>query len=801
MSAVVTELRVHGVTGSPAESTLDRPLVHRVAGDDEAAFLRPREEYGPTTGPGGVTLEAYRWGNLTAGAAARALWLLLLPFMFANVAIWLRPAGDRAKNLFRALSRIFALSVTAYFVLTMTGISVDLVAWQCLTSAPCVDGREYLAPLAEGVLAPVGRRMAVLAVVPILIVAFLWFLGRRTWTRYEEYPLQTTGMGDGLSHPCFWNGAPLVGRLRAIHIAVAFGTLDSVLLGVLVPRDRAPFGYVLAVAVGLLLVLCVVAVCLTPMMHRDTPAGWAGTAAKTLRFVAILLTVLTLGYAVAPRADWRATGGLPGYGTTLTALFAAQLALLLVLGGVILAVRPRGSFLNGLAAPVAASIGLGTAVAFSAGLSFRVADFLNRGWAPSSPQYPSAEAQPLQPPLSYEWSALGFCFMLLVVAAVVGIARVGLERRLRRRAREATDGDFPGGRGTDGERAAGIDRAIAGARVTDHMGPLLAWGYTPLAVAALIVTGLAIAGVRPVQLAAPGSLAGQLLSVGVNLGTYLIGLAALGLVVIGLLAYRYRRFRRIVGVLWDLGTFWPRAAHPLAPPCYAERAVPELVIRGSWLARHGGVVISGHSQGSVLAAATVLQLPPEAGANAALLTYGSPLRRLYARLFPAYVNDELLDRIGAAVADPDRPVRWVNLWRHTDPIGGPIGGPANDVRLVDPAEFGFPSGDTVFAQLHRHGEYQLDPAFGDAVSSVVVDLPVSLDRSTHPDLSARRDPLTHPDLPASRTRPADPPTGSDPADRPPGRFESEDSHRIPEQRQHPGVEPGGGPPPGVVPPE
>src|SRR4051812_10597201 len=94
-----TELRVHGVSGTPAESMLDRPLLGRVAGDGNAGFYRPRPEYGATTGPGGAQLEAYRWGNLTAGAAARAFWLLLLPFMLANVALWLRPAtrpGPRA---------------------------------------------------------------------------------------------------------------------------------------------------------------------------------------------------------------------------------------------------------------------------------------------------------------------------------------------------------------------------------------------------------------------------------------------------------------------------------------------------------------------------------------------------------------------------------------------------------------------------------------------------------------------------------------------------------------------------------
>ena len=115
----------------------------------------------------------------------------------------------------------------------------------------------------------------------------------------------------------------------------------------------------------------------------------------------------------------------------------------------------------------------------------------------------------------------------------------------------------------------------------------------------------------------------------------------------------------------------------------------------------------------MLAAATVLQLPPSTLDNVALLTYGSPLTRLYATLFPAYVDVDTLAVIATCVGG-----RWVNLWRDTDPIGGPVGPPADDRRVVDPAGFPIPPSDTVYPPVCGHSGYPSVPAFGTAVAEL-----------------------------------------------------------------------------------
>jgi hypothetical protein len=234
--------------------------------------------------------------------------------------------------------------------------------------------------------------------------------------------------------------------------------------------------------------------------------------------------------------------------------------------------------------------------------------------------------------------------------------------------------------------------------------------------------------------------------------------------------------RRQVGIIWDLGTFWPRAVHPLAPPCYAERAIPDLIRRIDYHAGipecpadpataptdetpqerpvapagdpHEGrpVVLSCHSQGSVIGAATVLQLTYEASSRVALLTYGNPVRRLYSRFFPAYFDLDTVTRIGSLLGDPKQvqrkpgqagPIagaqgratwRWRNLYRPTDPIGGPmfidapLGPPHDgdevwhdvDWNLKDPVAAGPLPGDTCCPPALGHSDYFVDTEFDNA---------------------------------------------------------------------------------------
>jgi isopentenyl-diphosphate delta-isomerase len=138
-------------------------------------------------------------------------------------------------------------------------------------------------------------------------------------------------------------------------------------------------------------------------------------------------------------------------------------------------------------------------------------------------------------------------------------------------------------------------------------------------------------------------------------------------------AIRSEATRRKIGIVWDVASFFPRSFHPLAPPAYAARAVPEIQARVTETVNNGGrVVLAGHSQGSVIVAAVMASLPDDLKAKTALVTYGSPLGRFYRPFFPAAFPDELVhalaERVGPGDEEPKQ-LYWINFYRSTDPIG------------------------------------------------------------------------------------------------------------------------------------
>jgi hypothetical protein len=143
---------------------------------------------------------------------------------------------------------------------------------------------------------------------------------------------------------------------------------------------------------------------------------------------------------------------------------------------------------------------------------------------------------------------------------------------------------------------------------------------------------------------------------------------------------------RPLGVFWDVVAFFPRAGHPFAPPCFAERAVPELAEHTRQFLRQPradpdaplpAVIMTAHSMGSTISAATILALRGETFSKVAsedpstgqpegpfltdriaMLSFGSQLRGYFSRFFPSVFGYQVLGVPGLAAPSLWKPDPW-----------------------------------------------------------------------------------------------------------------------------------------------
>jgi hypothetical protein len=612
-----------------------------------------------------------------------------------------------------------------------------------------------------------GRRLAALSLVPLAVVAFLGWLGRSTWLRLEKAEVPQADAEEEDQTPLedrrMWNGREPVRRLRAVHMTAALAVIGVFLAA---PVTGTP-ATVVVIALLAVLAVAVLLVCRPAISRRDRPSpepSRTGIDGYTvLPFVAA--TVVAVAFVLALVADGlRGGASLPGLAGAIQGLFTAQIAALLVMAiilvplkrgapdapvvvpvpdraGKVIADRPAWRGMAAVALMMLALMWLG---AFAAGLGIRVADLLG------TPTVEPINALAFVLPAGYFSAAAVTVVLAAVLLALAFVGWLRLRGSVDRIDPELKS-YYPGDRVDESsERRRVIARTWAQAEIGDVLQYFMGW---LLAITSLfLLAGLVLFWIDPQWLLTHARWL-------VNMGTLLVGGFVLLLLYVGRQAYRNPGFRRTVGVLWDIGTFWPRVAHPLAPPCYTERTVPDLMTRIHYLGHPqdgGRVLLSCHSQGAMIGAAVVMQLTYEESASVGLLTYGSPLRRLYSRFFPGYFSVTALNRAGSFLMGcPDdggarghRP--WRNLHRRSDPIGGPLlvtyratalgTKPAReevlrgdngdlDRQLVDPA-FCRPPGDTCDPAPCGHSNYYADPAF-EVSAQLVKDL-----RTTYP---SRRD--------------------------------------------------------------
>ncbi len=633
--------------------------------------------------------------------------------------------------------RVFALSLGLTLVMAAYIAAIDQLAWQCGNNPACIANHSLTKFLGWSWLASPPRRIAVSLVLPLAVILTLWFLARHGWKaraavlaivgkRYAD-PMSVVDHATALDHPSMWDDREPSEYLRHLHVAAAFSLLSAMAaVGIAYASvgSSTRWRVLAGVAFGLLGVAVVTAM-----------VGW-GERLKRLRRVvsvgvlvaSVVVFVVLVGMLLLDPAVQTTSGvAFAGVETVIVMLFLVQMVVMIVVG--VAALLPRaanrayGVGLAGAGSALVCGLALVLGAMFSAGVVLRFGDYLGQSTtALASANTPGPV--PIIVPNALTWAALGtaFMFALFIVAAAVAAIVVLIVVAVRSLPKIAAvlrsfvhRAPAPDTAATErAARARQVARAVRFARLTDRIGPILIGPALVAASVALATTVVVVLiDTHHYHPAFEAHHRAWIAEHAASYGSWIITGFAVATLLVVLRARSNARLRRTVGILWDLTTFWPRHAQPLGPPCYTDRALPEFVFRTSWhVGQDHDVIISAHSQGSIIAATAVLQLSAPVRGHVAFLTYGSPLHRLYAPWFPAYFNDATFAELDQRLSN-----RWQNLYRNTDPIGGRIPpGPPTNVEIV-PVD-AIANGDFVYPPIRVHSDYPIEPAYRTAVSDL-----------------------------------------------------------------------------------
>ncbi|MGN2639477.1 hypothetical protein ACTD5D_25595 [Nocardia takedensis] len=758
------ELRIHGVSGTPPESTLRCRHAVQVAGDDKGRIYYPADELGnpldadgapltlgdtpPTAADSGTppdegrparptstrVLEAYHWGGYTAGSWIQGLWLVLIPFGFLNSAQFMLPRpregdwlGTVAHAVCGAMLRLISLCMTGVFTFTLAYILGDLLAWQKFPEwIDDLRGRtwepfEWL---------PVLYRNEFCVAVALAIAFFLIFL----LSRLAKQGATRAGDPKRLAPPAevgesllqqrgFLGGDHTTPILRNLHLA--FAALVIAVIADRLSGWNQVLEYVTEGALGVVVLVVVVLGDPERSAALDEGDRWLTKRLWTvlhrlsgpIRLGTIgLLAVALWGLSTSDVPD-QATRLERFDGTAVSLLAYSLLGLPAFLAAIALlawrtwpdkGVRPEGSdgqgaervpdafrpYAYGTTAYWVASAGFFLGLGFSAAAAEGAAQLLR-----------TSEKSAILVRISNAW---GITVLLAAVLALVLAVLFGV--RAKARAAYVRDLYYPGAQNdTDPASTAAfripqrwLDNAVGAvgmARQKNCLPPILVL-FGVVALLLTVAAGHDMIGIQNIwrhlvigEDRTDGVLPGRLgwasreadpaqFNAVIWIGTWTLVVLAGRLVMLGRGAVTGKSDRRLANTIWDVFCFWPHSAHPFAPPPYSTYVVLDIRDRiryhltdpqlcapapGSHRRR---ILIVGHSQGSLIAFAALLWLSPAERRHVALLTCGSQLQIIFSRAFPGYVNYPTIKALFDGAEGLGR--KWVNLYRDTDPIAGPV---------------------------------------------------------------------------------------------------------------------------------
>lgn len=814
----VLELRIHGVGGASAESNLETPTTLMVAGDKKAGFYRA---WFPGQGQAHAPLrEAYCWGRFSYTAITSAVWSLLLPFALVNLASWALPSPHRvgqatelgdwrwARRVARVLLRLLGVVLTAAFMITLCYLLVVIVARQAADDKTLPGWLDWY----EG-WEPTHRVALALGIAVAVLIGLRIFSGYTTgkyedWSPGKELSAPTTMR---LSEPDMWRGSETVRRQQFCHVFTALAVVLA--FTALALPDGDPLAD-LGLAVAVIMVSLALLVLVVPGCDRLWSTQEQAPSPEHAERHDQSATPRVSGWSWAlPQAVQRLLAGLAWVVTTMGVVYVwfrgsdaqnrtfaveswllnapvlTEFVVLVLLAGVLVVQKPWQQ-VDVFAAGFLSVLVAGLAVAVSS--IFGGALLLTATSVFSSPSIDSDTTGKKETLLPGVVTAGSLAFLATMVAALCVAGYLASWRaRLKKRLVTITEAELA-------QRLPAHPPADETAHVTGT-GSSTPWkprdipvlqeyqeaGLAPPHAAAYDRSVKAVAGIwsmsRMTDLTARVGAAVAIPTLLVLLladildptapwvlNTARIGSAATVAATIGFIGFLRSALvseaqRRKFAFFWDVVNFWPRQAHPFAPPCYAERVVPEVttrirrivgdVSRGPWdpavgqvaserdpertdggFEPHRAVVLNGYSQGSPISVAVMAQLPGDTHELVALLTLACPAHRLYGRAFPLYFGpDQLEALLNERLTNAfDGTRRWINMCRRSDYVGGPVG-MGIDEWILDPPAL-WPSTNMTQVPSHLHSDWFPDPQTHPNVDVLAQRLPRLPDpRTADPD--------------------------------------------------------------------
>lgn len=645
----------------------------------------------PTEGDPEVDVVAFHWGGLTAGSWKTAFWVLLAPFMLANVAGWMLPARNRASA---SWVRLLGLALTALVVAQLMVAAVSL-PFQWIVGADTLVSQLPFAELDIQKAALTGLSVvAALLVYQLVLVSarshFEDFGGKQrhslllgpTVDSMDSLPGSFNMEPDRPADPSMgelgdltnWKPHPITNRLRRLHLGVGVCIVGIGIGGVAGSRETRTLGS------ALLLIL----VALTAVQTAKAPK-------VSLRLTALAPHASLVFLCIAIGAIW--TQKDPDWG--LHWITEAVTSVVIAIG-------------FGLWALMIVDM-------YSVGTDERDGNWMLRSWLP----------------MSVILAAVYIGWMLtssvgVVLGEIIGVPSIGRAEVfvsllflgwlavilifcvVAIEVPTATEGSLP----SDGFALALTRRIVLRTRTLLVVTGLLVLASSYLATLAMFnqasfdlgeeqmmalysvfgfcfawivwrvrgaaaATAATLALVVGFLLARTGVLDFEVLGVSFSLANPVDVAVALAIVIPGAVVLRSIwsgirggvKSRRKVGIIWDIGSFWPRFYHPLAPPAYGPRVLRDL---SETIAEERPDIISGHSQGSFISLLALSRVRSK-DLPKGFITCGSQLGLLYPSLFPKVGFHELISCVDQRLSE-----NWVNLWRNTDYVGGQTIDPLGD---------------------------------------------------------------------------------------------------------------------------